>query len=40
MNSWDESGYTAWPLFKESGMPEPMIWEGVRCELIQAGNAA
>ena len=30
MNSWDESGYTAWPLFKESGMPEPMIWEGVK----------
>ena len=21
MNSWDESGYTAWPLFKESGVP-------------------
>ena len=30
MNSWDEAGYTAWPLFKESGMPEPMIWEGVK----------
>jgi arylsulfatase A-like enzyme len=28
MNSWDEAGYTAWPLFKESGMPVPMIWEG------------
>jgi arylsulfatase A-like enzyme len=28
MNSWDEAGYTAWPLFKESGMPPPMIWEG------------
>jgi arylsulfatase A-like enzyme len=27
-NSWDEAGYTAWPLFKESGMPVPMIWEG------------
>ena len=24
-NSWDEAGYTAWPLFKESGMPVPMI---------------
>ena len=30
MNSWDESGYTAWPLFKESGVPVPMIWEGVK----------
>ena len=30
MNSWDEAGYTAWPLFKESGMPVPMIWEGRR----------
>jgi arylsulfatase A-like enzyme len=28
LNSWDEAGYTAWPLFKESGMPVPMIWEG------------
>jgi arylsulfatase A-like enzyme len=28
MNSWDEAGYTAWPLFKETGMPAPMIWEG------------
>ena len=27
-NSLDEAGYTAWPLFKESGMPAPMIWEG------------
>jgi arylsulfatase len=32
MNSWDEAGYTAWPLFKESGMPEPMIWEGKKGE--------
>jgi hypothetical protein len=30
MNSWDECGYTAYPLFKESGVPEPMIWEGVK----------
>ena len=30
MNSWDESGYSAWPLFKESGYPVPMIWEGVK----------
>ena len=28
MNSWDEAGYTTWPLFKESGVPAPMIWEG------------
>jgi arylsulfatase A-like enzyme len=32
MNSSDEAGYTAWPLFKESGMPEPMIWEGKKGE--------
>src|SRR5271165_5657429 len=31
-NSWDEAGYTAWPLFKESGMPVPMIWEGKKGE--------
>ncbi|NEX91892.1 arylsulfatase [Caulobacter sp. 17J65-9] len=29
-NSWDEAGYTAWPLFKETGQPTPMIWEGVK----------
>jgi arylsulfatase A-like enzyme len=28
MNTMDEAGYTAWPLFKESGMPVPMIWQG------------
>jgi arylsulfatase len=27
-NSWDEAGYTKWPLFKETGIPAPMIWEG------------
>jgi len=32
MNSLDEAGYTAWPLFKESGMPVPMIWEGKKGE--------
>jgi arylsulfatase len=32
MNSMDEAGYTAWPLFKESGMPTPMIWEGKKGE--------
>src|SRR5450432_1463527 len=31
-NSWDEAGYTAWPLFKESGVPVPMIWEGKKGE--------
>jgi hypothetical protein len=31
-NSLDEAGYTAWPLFKESGMPAPMIWEGKKGE--------
>jgi arylsulfatase A-like enzyme len=31
-NSWDEAGYTAWPLFKESGLPAPMIWEGKKGE--------
>jgi arylsulfatase A-like enzyme len=29
-NSLDEAGYTAWPLFKESGMPVPMILEGMK----------
>src|SRR5271167_4766629 len=32
MNSWDEAGYTSWPLFKESGVPVPMIWEGKKGE--------
>src|SRR5271155_3541575 len=32
MNSMDEAGYTAWPLFKESGMPVPMLWEGKKGE--------
>ena len=31
-NTWDEAGYTAWPLFKESGMPVPMIWKGKKGE--------
>src|SRR5215472_12077294 len=31
-DSWDEAGYTAWPLFKESGLPLPMIWEGKKGE--------
>jgi arylsulfatase A-like enzyme len=31
-NSSDEAGYTAWPLFKESGMPAPMILEGKKGE--------
>jgi arylsulfatase len=32
MNTSDEAGYSAWPLFKESGIPEPMIWEGKKGE--------
>ncbi|HTV07024.1 MAG TPA: sulfatase-like hydrolase/transferase [Acidobacteriaceae bacterium] len=28
LNSWDEAGYTSYPLFKKSGMEPPMIWEG------------
>lgn len=31
-NSMDEAGYTAWPLFEESGMEAPMIWEGKKGE--------
>jgi arylsulfatase A-like enzyme len=31
-NSWDEAGYTAWPLFKETGIPAPMIWAGKKGE--------
>jgi arylsulfatase A-like enzyme len=31
-NSWDEAGYTSYPLFKESGMEPPMIWEGRKGE--------
>jgi arylsulfatase A-like enzyme len=32
MNSWDEAGYTAWPQFKETGLPAPMFWEGKKGE--------
>jgi arylsulfatase A-like enzyme len=32
-DSWDEAGYTSYPLFKESGMPAPMIYEGKKGEL-------
>ena len=31
-NTGDEAGYTAWPLFKESGQPAPMLWEGRKGE--------
>src|SRR5499427_6790293 len=31
-DSWDEASYTSWPLFKESGLPAPMIWEGKKGE--------
>jgi hypothetical protein len=29
-NSWDEAGYTSYPLFKDSGVEMAMIWEGKR----------
>ena len=29
-NTSDESGYTSYPLFAESGYPAPKIWEGVK----------
>lgn len=32
LNTWDEAGYTAYPLFKESGMKPPMLWEGKKGE--------
>lgn len=31
-DSWDEAGYTSYPLFEESGMKPPMIWEGKKGE--------
>jgi arylsulfatase A-like enzyme len=31
-DSWDEAAYTTYPLFKESGMGAPMIWEGKKGE--------
>ncbi len=31
-NSWDEAGYTAWPMYAELGLPAPMIWEGKKGE--------
>jgi len=31
-NTWDEAAYTTWPLFKQSGQPVPMIWEGKKGE--------
>lgn len=36
LNTWDEAGYTAYPLFKESGMKPPMIWEGKKGEPSRA----
>ncbi len=36
VNSWDEAAYTSYPLFKESGMPTPMIWEGKKGEPSQS----
>jgi arylsulfatase len=29
-NTSDESGYSSYPLFAESGFPAPKIWEGVK----------
>jgi arylsulfatase len=29
-NTSDEAGYTSYPLFVESGMPAPKVWEGVK----------
>jgi arylsulfatase A-like enzyme len=29
-NTADEAGYTAHPLFAESGLPAPQVWEGVK----------
>jgi len=31
-DSWDEAGYTSYPLFEESGLKPPMIWEGKKGE--------
>jgi arylsulfatase len=31
-NTWDEAGYTSWPLFKKAGIETPMIWEGRKGE--------
>ena len=33
-NTSDESGYSAYPLFAESGIPVPKIWEGVEGSLV------
>jgi len=29
-DTWDVAGYTSYPLFKESGEPVPMLWEGTK----------
>lgn len=31
-DSWDEASYTSYPLFKETGLPAPMVWEGKKGE--------
>ena len=31
-DSWDEASYTSYPLFKESGLPVPMLYEGKKGE--------
>ena len=35
-DTWDQAGYTQWPLFKESGVPVPMLWEGKKGQLSKA----
>jgi arylsulfatase len=35
-NTWDEAGYTQWPLFKESGVPVPMVWAGKKGQKSKA----
>ena len=31
-DTWDEASYTTYPLFKEAGLPVPMLWEGKKGE--------
>ena len=40
MNSLDEAGYTAWPLFKESGMPGSHDLGREEGRALQAGDAS
>ena len=38
-NTSDESAYSTYPLFAESGMPVPKIWEGVKGSPVRAVGA-